>query len=268
MLLDLDPFLIRIGGFGIRWYGFLMAVSMGIGLYFFVRNGVRAGFREDFLYNTAFFALAAGIVGARLIYVIANNPGDYLANPVEILRIDHGGLSWHGGIGGGLLAGWLYIRRLPVSVTGERASFAALADLAVPGLAVGYILVRIANIFNREVLGNPATVLLPFGLDRHPAQIYGSLIGLVLLLIHNRLTRRNPPPGYLFWGFFFYYSLLRGFIEETFRANPHFLIDVRDPVTGIGFTTMTQLFTPLFLAVTYLLMRASLRQRAGAVGGR
>ncbi len=266
MILDLNPYIVQIGPVGIRWYGFLMAVSMGVGLFYFVRNGVKAGFREDFLYNTALISLLAGIVGARLIYVITN-PADFIANPAEIPRIDHGGLSWHGGIGGGLLAGWLYMRRLPLSLTGARATFGALADLAVPGLAVGYMLVRIANIFNQEVIGHKAAIM-PFGLDRHPAQIYGSLIGLALLLIHNRLARRNPPPGFLFWAFFFYYSLLRGFIEETFRANPHYLIDYTDPVWGFGFTTMTQLFTPLFLAVTYGLMRASLRRGSGSVAGR
>lgn len=266
MLLDLDPYVIHIGGLGIRWYGLLMALSMAIGLYFFIHNGVKAGFRDDFLYNTALISLAAGIVGARLIYVVTNL-GDYLGNPVEMLRIDHGGLSWHGGIGGGLLAGWLYIRRLPVSVTGIPVTFGALADLAVPGLAVGYMLVRIANIFNREVLGRTAEIM-PFGLDRHPAQIYGSLIGLTLLLLHFRLARRNPPPGYLFYAFFFYYSLLRGFIEETFRANPLYWIHYVNPVWGFGFTTMTQLFTPLFLAATYLLMRSTLRRGRDAAGSR
>lgn len=250
--LNLNPYILQIGGFGIRWYGFFMALSMAIGLYYFIRHGVRRGFAEDLLYNLAFAALLGGIAGARLVYV-ATNPGFYAAQPLESLRIDHGGLSWHGGLGGGLLAAWLYGRRRLRGGDLQR-----LADLAVPGLAVGYVLVRIGNIFNREVLGLP-TVLFPF--HRHPAQLYGSAIGILLLVLHNILARRHPdaPPGYLFWSFFFWYSVLRGAVEETFRDNPHYLVDVVNTHWGFGFLTLTQLFTPLFVLVSVLFLRASLR---------
>ena len=193
-----------------------------------------------------------GIVGARLVYVLTNWDF-YSPQPLEVLRIDHGGLSWHGGLGGGFLAAWLYGRRRLGA-----GDFQRLADLAVPGLAVGYVLVRIGNIFNREVLGLPAE-MLPF--PRHPAQLYGSAIGLALLILHNVLARRHPnaPPGYFFWTFFLWYSVLRGAVEETFRDNPHYLVDVVNRDWGFGFLTMTQLVTPLFVAVSLLFLRASLR---------
>lgn len=252
MLVQLDPYLIRFDGWGIRWYGFLMAVSMAVGLVYFLRHGRRRGFREDYLYNLAFVCLLAGVVGARLVYVLTNL-GDYLAAPAEIVRVDHGGLSWHGGVGGGILAGWLYLRRYPPGV--ERP-LPRLLDLAVPGLCVGYVLVRIANIFNGEVLGRTGS-LLPF--DRHPAQLYGSAIGLVLLGVHNVLARRQPPPGYLFWSWALYYSILRGAVEETFRANPLYLVHYVDPRFGFGFTTMTQLATPALVLLSYVMLRRSAR---------
>lgn len=259
MLVDLDPYIIRFGGeFGIRWYGFFMALSMGIGLWFLIRKGTRQGYKEDFLYNLMFVVLLTSIAGARLVYVFTNW-GDYAAAPAEILRIDHGGLSWHGGIGGGLLAGWLMLRRRP------RADFRRLADLTVPGLAVGYMLVRIGNIFNQEVLGIEGA-LLPFG--RHPAQLYGSAIGLILLLLYFYQARRNPPPGYQFWSFFFWYSILRGAVEETFRSNPHYLIDYTNTDWGFGFMTMTHLATPVFVLVSYWLMRAAVRAGQGEAGGK
>jgi phosphatidylglycerol---prolipoprotein diacylglyceryl transferase len=118
-------------------------------------------------------------------------------------------------------------------------------DLAVPGLAIGYMLVRIANIFNQEILGRPAAL---FFFEQHPTQIYGSLIGLVSLLIHNYLARTFPAkPGVLFWLFIFYYSLLRGIIEETFRANPLYLWGYTNELWGVGFFTMTHLVTPFIL---------------------
>lgn len=249
MDLNLDPFIIRFGEFGIRWYGFFMALSMLVGLQYLVRRGTRLGFHEDTLYNLAFIVLFFGIIGARVVYVVTS-PAAYLVDPAEIVRIDHGGLSWHGGLAGGLLSGWVYLRKRAVT------DFMRLADLMVPGLALGYVLVRIGNIFNGEVLGLPAS-LLPF--ERHPAQLYGSAIGLILLLLYFRQLRSNPPPGYLFGSFFFYYSLLRGLVEETFRANPHFLIDVISPEWGYGFATLTQLFTPVFVVLGYLFMRKAVR---------
>ncbi len=276
MLVDLDPYLVRLGGFGIRWYGFFMAVSMALGFYFFLKHGRRLGFREEFLYNVAVISLATGVVGARAIYVLTNW-GDYAAQPGEIWRIDHGGLSWHGGLLGGVVAGWLYVhskRSQPASATEPGTAAAAagagawvgmLADLAVPGLCIGYILVRIGNIFNQEVLGRTGA-LLPF--DRHPAQLYGSAIGLILLALHNRLARSHPPAGYLFWAWFFFYSLLRGVVEETFRANPLYVVHYVNADWGFGFTTMTQLATPVLALFAYAMMRAARRGRPVAAPGK
>lgn len=231
-----------------------MAVSMAVGLHYFVRHGKARGYAEDFLYNIAFVSLLGGIAGARLVYVLTNL-GYYLPQPLEVVRIDHGGLSWHGGLGGGLLAAWLYGRG-----RARPEGLARLADLAVPGLALGYVLVRVGNIFNREVLGLPGD-LLPF--PRHPAQLYGAAIGLALLGLHNLLARRRPdaPPGYFFAHFFLWYSLLRGLVEETFRDNPHYLVDYVNTHWGFGFLTLTQWATPLFVIGSVWALRAIARRR-------
>lgn len=251
MLLDLDPVLFRIGSLTIRWYGVMMALSMAIGFYYLLRNGTRFGLSEELLSNLAILVIISGIIGARLIYVFTNW-SYYAPRPVEILKIYQGGLSFHGGLLGGLVAGKWYLDR-------HRVSWEAVADLVVPGLAVGIILVRITNIFNQEVLGRPA-LLLPFA--RHPTQIYGSLIGMALLVLHNYQARRDPPPGYLFWSFVFYYSLLRGFIEETFRDNPLFLWGYINYDWGFGFFTLTHIITPLLLLFSWVMMnRARTRER-------
>lgn len=252
MLLDLDPVMFSLGPLTVRWYGFFMAVSMAIGIYYLVKNGVRQGMPEDALYNVALLGIVGGVIGARVIYV-ATNWSDYAGNLVEIIRVDHGGLSFHGAVGGGMLAFWYYARRAGLSLP-------ALFDLAVPGVCVGIMLVRIGNLFNGEVLGHVAQAL-PF--DRHPAQIYGSLVGLVTLLIHNALARRRPPAGYLFWSFVFWYQLIRGFVEETFRANPLYAWGYVNEVWGVGFFTLTHLITPAILVLAWWMRRRTLAQ-AGA----
>ncbi|HHW54502.1 MAG: prolipoprotein diacylglyceryl transferase [bacterium] len=252
MLLDLDPVLFRLGTLTVRWYGVMMALSMMIGYYYLLKHGKKLGLREEFLSNLALLVVFAGIVGARAIYVLTNW-SYYAARPVEMVQIWRGGLSFHGGLLGGLVAGKIYLDRHGIS-------WEAVADLVVPGLSAGYILVRIANIFNQEILGRPAS-LLPFA--RHPTQIYGSLIGVALLVLHNYLARRNPPPGFLFWAFIFSYSLLRGLVEETFRENPLYLWGYVNSEWGFGFFTLTQLITPALLLLAWVMMQRALARGKG-----
>ncbi|MEW5785509.1 MAG: prolipoprotein diacylglyceryl transferase, partial [Bacillota bacterium] len=168
------------------------------------------------------------------------------ANPAEIIRVDHGGLAFHGGLLGGVVSSWIYCKI-------KNMHWPFLLDLAVPGIALGIILIRVANIFNHEILGRE-TALLPF--DRHPTQIYGSLIGLALLLIHNYLARRRAyGAGSLFWYFVLFYSLLRGLIEETFRENPLALWGYVNEVLGIGFFTAVHLLTPILVLLAWWMIR-------------
>ena len=234
----------NIGPFAIRWYGVLMALSIALGFYYLRRDGMKLGYSEDFLYNAVLFAVIGGIIGARAVYV-ATNWSAYMASPIDIIRIDQGGLSFHGGVLGGVLLGGWYVRR-------KGCSFYELADLVVPGLAIGIALVRIANLINGEVLGRPTE--LPW-LDRQPAQLIGSGVGVALLLIHNAIARRRPPVGYLFGSFVMYYSLLRGIVEESVRDNPLYAWGYIDPIWGIGFFTLTQLVTPIFVALGWWMRR-------------
>lgn len=249
VILDLDPVMIRLGPLAIRWYGFFMAISIGVGIYYLIRYGVTRGLPEEKLYNTTLAAVIGGIFGARLIYVATNWP-DYAQNLIEIIRVDHGGLSFHGAIAGGMLAVWLYARRVHLPVM-------RIYDLAVPGIAVGIMLVRIGNIFNQEALGRTTTI---FPFETHPAQLYGSAIGVVLLAMHNVLARKYPdaPPGYLFWTFVFWYQFLRGVFEETFRANPLYAWGFVSETWGMGFFTMTQLVTPPILIIAWWMRKRCL----------
>lgn len=241
----INPVLFSIGSLTVRWYGLMFSLTIGIGLYYLRKHGLRQGFQEDTLVTLTFFAVLGIIVGARSIFVLTNW-SFYAANPGEILRVDHGGLAFHGGLLGGVLCSWVYCRI-------KRLNLPALLDLAVPGIAVGIMLVRIGNIFNQEILGRETEL---FFFERHPTQIYGSLIGLSLLLIHNYLARSGERgPGNLFWNFVLFYTLLRGFIEENFRENPLALWGYVNEAFGIGFLTAVHLLTPLLALLAWRMIR-------------
>lgn len=242
--MPLDPVIFTIGPFAVRWYGVFMGLSVLIGFYYFLKHGRRIGYDEDNIYNLAIIVVISGLIGARLIYVLTNLDF-FIKYREEIIRIDHGGLSFHGALLGGFVAGYLYIRKAKMNID-------EIADLVVPGLCVGYILVRLANILNMENMGRAAEILSG---ERMPAQLIGSVIGLLTLFIHNYLARKNPPPGYLWWGYIFYYSLLRGVIEETVRDNPIYLHLFISEKYGIGALTLTQLITPMLMLIAWWQIR-------------
>ncbi len=241
---NISPYIFEIGPLAVRWYGLMFAVSVLTGFYYMRKYGVKKGFNEDTLFVIFMVVLVSLIVGARLVFVIVNWQY-FMANPELIIRIDRGGLAFHGGLLGGILSSWLYCYI-------KKISWPSLADLSVPGIALGYALIRIANIFNQEIIGREAAM---FFFERHPAQIYGFLIGIVLLFLHNHFARRGEAkPGYLFWNFVLVYSILRGLIEETFRENPLVAWGYINEAWGAGFFTTVQLFTPAIIVLCCLML--------------
>ncbi len=237
-----NPYMFRIGDFGVRWYGFLLALSLAVGTWYMLRQVRRKGWNEDLILTAIIYSIIMGVLGARAVYVLTNW-SRFAADPVAIIRLDQGGLSWHGGLIAGILTGWLIVRNTEVDVP-------SALDMIIPGLTMGYTLVRLANILNQEILGRYAEVLG----TRHPTQVYGSAIGAILLVRYFLLVRRNPPGGYQFWSFVFWYSVLRAVIEETFRANPLYALGYVNETWGIGLFTLTHLITPPLLAVAWYYM--------------
>mgnify|MGYP000142369962 CR=1 FL=1 len=245
MYLNLDPVAFSIGPISVRWYGIFMAVSILLGMIYLINEGKNRGVDEDDLYNVVLLVVICGVIGARLMFVLTNYPGWFIHDPLQVLKIYEGGLAWHGGLLGGVLAGWWYTKRKDLNLF-------MLADLAVPGLCIGYILVRIGNIFNGEVLGR--TTAFSFG--RWPAQLMASAIGAILLIRYFYIQKKNPHNGYQFWSFLFYHQLLRGIIEESVRENPLYIVKYISDTWGVGFLTLTQWATvPLLIMFYYFMMR-------------
>jgi phosphatidylglycerol:prolipoprotein diacylglycerol transferase len=193
-----DPVLVQVGPFAVRWYGVMVALSILCGIWLTRRAAPSVGLPEDLPDRVALGFVVSLFVGARLAYV-ASHPGPYLADPLEVLRVDRGGLSSHGAILAGLAyAGWLGRREgiSPWSFTDACATWIPLANA----------LVRWGNFMNGELYGDPTS--LPWGVvfptapeaPRHPLQLYEmATSALLFLLVHRRWLPRRQFEGEVFW---------------------------------------------------------------------
>ncbi len=248
----LHPFAFKIGPIGVHWYGIFMVMAILGGSYYLIERGRQLGEDPDRLSNITLWTVLWGVIGARVVFVLANEPQWIWMNPMQILRIWDGGLAYDGAVGFGVLALWYQLRKRPLT-------FNYLVDWTIPGIGLGIFMVRIGNIFNHEVLGR----MTELGFGRWPEQLWGSFIGVFLIIRYFWLERhRTPPPGYQFWSAMFYYAILRGFIGETTRDNPLYIIHYINPYWGIGFTTLMQLFTPPIMIFTWIMMRRTWRKSA------
>lgn len=274
----MDPIMIQIGPLAIRWYGFLITLSIFIAFELAKRRLRAWGLDGERFEAAAFWAVVFGVVGARLFYVLTSWK-EFAQNPVSALYIWQGGLSFHGGILFGALVFYYYHRRYGLPLY-------PYLDAAIPGVALGIIAGRIGNLMNgSDTVGRLTTLPIGFtwpewargfpgvcpgisdisevyrceALVRGPVhltQVYGALVGAILFLLSLYWLRKRPFPGYAFWQFVLWYSLLRSVLEEPFRLNPLWLPVYLNEELGIGLFTATQIFSiPLILLSWYTLRR-------------
>jgi phosphatidylglycerol:prolipoprotein diacylglycerol transferase len=242
----------------------MMALAMLVGSWIAYKMLKSRGLNGDVVYDGLIYYVIAGIIGARLVYVVTNW-SEFSKNLAEIVRIDHGGLSFHGGIIFGVIACWLYFRKR------RDVTFMQAMDSMAPGVAAGIILVRIGNFLNGDILGYKSR--LPWAMNfpydeyhtattrseiflRHPTEIYGLLVGVILLPMMLNFYRRKPWDGYLFWAFIGWYSFIRSVIEEPFRSVPIYLPVYANVNLGVGMLTLTQIVSiPLILLSIYMIAR-------------
>ena len=205
--------LFSFGPFTIYFFGLMIAIGALAGFLLFIREVKRRKMNDDLLTNVVMYALLGGIIGARLVYVFVYNPSYYLANPIEIFFIQNGGLSIHGGILGGLLVGYLFLKRynLPVWET---------LDIVAPSLILAQGISRIGC----DVFGGPIIATFPWGVDvdgelLHPAQAYEFTLDYLLFgYLWLRLKKRSYT-GQVFLHYLTVYMVIRGIVEFA-RVNP------------------------------------------------
>ncbi len=207
--MNISPIAFQIGPLTIRWYGILMAVALSAGTVLAVRAARRENVDEDHLLNLILIAAPLSWMGARLYYV-AFNWRDYAADPLEILKIWHGGLAIHGALITAVITGYLYARKYNLN-------FWQLADITAPSFILGQAIGRWGNFFNQEAYGYPTN--LPWamniaGVYRHPTFLYESLWDLLVFGLLLVFRKKVPgPKGQLFLVYLSLYSVGRFFVE-------------------------------------------------------
>jgi len=261
----IDPVLFEIGPFVIRWYALAYIVGLLVGWrYCLYLAGlpprlVTRHQLDDFL----LWATLGVILGGRLGYVLFYQLHEYLKEPLQIVYVWRGGMSFHGGLLGVILAMYLFARR-------RGLPFLALTDIVACATPIGLFLGRLANFINGELFGRPTDVPWamvfsktdPSGLPRHPSQLYeAALEGVVLFLvlfILVRFTRAGERIGLASGVFLIGYGLSR-IVVEFFR----------EPDAQLGFllggsTTMGQILSLPMIALG-LVFVARARPARGAL---
>lgn len=254
----IDPVFLRIGPLEFRWYG-LMYILGFMAAYFIVLRRVRQralSLTADDVADVIFYLAVGVVLGGRFGYVLFYNASYYLEHPLKIFAVWEGGMSFHGGLMGVVLAGFLAARKKGVG-------FFTLADLCALTAPVGLGLGRLGNFINGELYGRVTD--LPWGvvfrdggeMPRHPSQLYEAILeGPVLFSILMIVGRKERPAGVEFWTFIACYGLFRFFVE--FFREP-------DSQLGLlmGRFSMGQLLSfPMFLFGVTMVLIVMRRGRA------
>ena len=215
------PTLFHIGPVAVHSYGTLLMLGFIAGILLCGRQAKRLGLPGELAVDLGLWALVGSIIGARVVFV-ALNWGGFALRPQEAFFVwETGGLSFHGGLLGGVVAALLLARR-------RRVPFWSLADMAAPGIALGYGIARFGCFFNGCCYGAPTS--LPWGVQfpiypdspittepSHPTQIYSALGSFVILAVLLWARARLPVRGQLFLLYLALYSILRSLVEVLRR---------------------------------------------------
>lgn len=220
----MHPILAEIGPLTLRWYGVMIATAILVGLLLAGREGERKGFGRQKIFDFAFYVILAGILGARVYFVLFSDLGYFLAHPLKIVAFWEGGLAIHGAVIAGIIvAVWFTFK--------EKILFWRWTDTLAPSLILGQAIGRIGCFLNGDAHGIPTT--LPWGLvyspdspagqmfpgqPLHPTQLYELGFNLIIFAVLWRIRKRNFFDGFLFLLYVILYSSIRIFVEH-FRAD-------------------------------------------------
>lgn len=247
---NIDPVAFSLGSFEMHWYGLMYLVGFLTG-WLLARwrakkpnSGWTCADVDDLLTQV----MLACIIGGRLGYVLFYDPGEYLAHPLEIFKIWHGGMSFHGGLIGAIVAFWIFARR-------HNKSFWQVSDFVAPLVPQAIMWGRLGNFINGELWGKPSDV--PWAMifssggpvARHPSQLYEALLeGLILFIAIWIYSAKPRKPGAVSGFFAIGYALARIIIEFVRVPDSHI------GYLAFGWVTMGQLLCLPVLAFGIWLM--------------
>lgn len=256
-----DPVAISIGPVSIHWYGLMYLAAFAL---FMLLGRIHAKRRPELgwdgrqIDDLLFYGMLGVIVGGRLGEVLFYQPAHYLANPLEIVQVWKGGMSFHGGFLGVLFAVWLYGRN-------QGRGFWQTTDFIAPLVPIGLALGRIGNFINGELWGRVASADLPWAmvfpwvdaLPRHPSQLYQAAgEGLLLFIVLWLYSARPRPVKAVSAMFLLGYGCLR-FLAEFFRTPDAGIFDV----FSLGLSTAQWLCLPMIVIGAILLTTSARRSQ-------
>lgn len=227
-----NPILLSLGPITVRWYGLFLALGVLCSVLIITKLFKQNNLKPQDAVDLCIWLIVGGLVGARLGEVLFYEPLYYFSHPLEIIFINHGGLSSHGMTLGLLMTFWLWVRRHSTPKKGESEGVLAwrtIADILIIPIPLLAGFIRIGNFFNSEIIGKPTN--LPWGvkfpltdptlLSRHPIQIYESLVSLFLFIsmyfIYKKSGRKLPPLFLTHLFIFLYFS--SRFILEFWKVD-------------------------------------------------
>jgi phosphatidylglycerol---prolipoprotein diacylglyceryl transferase len=262
---NLDPVALDLGFFQLRWYSLAYLAGIVLGYIYLLRLIRQPGspMARRHADDLVFYVTLGIILGGRLGYVFFYKPMEYLRDPLEIPQMWDGGMSFHGGLIGTILA-MLYLARR------NGLSFLRVCDYVALCVPFGLFFGRLANFVNGELWGRTTDaswgVIFPTGgpLPRHPSQLYeAALEGVVLFLVLWALfwfTRARWRPGLLAGVFTLGYGVAR-FVIEYFRSPDQHLTWL---VESTGLSMGQWLCVPMILIGLYLILTARRREAGPA----
>ncbi|MEO7603345.1 MAG: prolipoprotein diacylglyceryl transferase [Sphingomicrobium sp.] len=268
--LGLSPVLFSAGPFDLRWYSLAYLAGIIVGYLYLIKllkqPGAPLGRRHAD--DLAFYAALGVFLGGRLGYVLFYNPGHYLSNPLDIVKVWDGGMSFHGGVAGTSL-GLVYFSLK------EKLNWLRVHDYVACTVPFGLFFGRLANFVNQELWGAPTTVawavrfqeynpdlnLLFLGSPRHPTQLYEAILeGVVLFAILAGMFWKSDAryqPGKLVGAFLFFYGIFRFGIEFVREPDAQFAGTI---VEASGLHMGQWLSLPMILGGLWLMATAKRRR--------
>jgi phosphatidylglycerol---prolipoprotein diacylglyceryl transferase len=224
---QIDPVALQIGPLAVHWYGLTYLAAFGLFMWlgtlrlrhmpFAAMCGQAAWSRKD-VEDILFLGVMGVVLGGRIGYCLFYKPAYYAAHPLEIFYVWQGGMSFHGGMLGVVVAELWF-----ASTRGK--SLLQVADFVAPCVPTGLMMGRVGNFINGELWGRVADPSLPWAMvfrgagdaPRHPSQIYQMLMeGWLLFILLWLYARKERQPGQVAGAFLFGYGVFR-FIAEFFR---------------------------------------------------
>lgn len=256
----IDPVMFQLGPIKVHWYGMMYLIGFGLAWWLGRRRAAlpNSPLTQEQVSDAIFYGALGVVLGGRLGYILFYNLPEYLNSPLNILKVWQGGMSFHGGLLGVLIAMWLFSLKV-------NRRFFELTDFVAPLVPLGLGIGRIGNFINGELWGRPTDLswgmIFPGeaagNIPRHPSQLYEAVLEGFVLFIILWLFSRKPRPTMAVSGLF-----LIGY--AIFRFSVEF---VRTPDRHLGFIafewmTMGQvLCIPMFI-FGVVLMYVAYRSKA------